>query len=81
MTLPFEGYRLSPQQRRVWRLQQAESGRRYEARGALKIEDDLDIERLQAALQRVITGNEILRSVFVTVPGLGVPLQAVQGAA
>jgi amino acid adenylation domain-containing protein len=78
MTLPFEGYRLSPQQRRVWRLQQAESRWRYEARAVIKIQDNLDVERLQAALQKVIAGNEILRSVFVTVPGLGVPLQAVQ---
>src|ERR1700694_6029238 len=77
----IRGYRLSPQQRRVWRLQQAESAWRYEARAEISIHGSMEVERLREALKRVVESHEILRSVFVSVPGLGVPLQGVQEAA
>lgn len=77
MSLPNEGYRLSPQQRHMWRLQQGGDGRGFEAHAEIRITGTVDTDRLTAALQQVIRRNEILRSVFVSVPGLCVPLQAV----
>src|SRR5260221_8029498 len=74
----IHGYRLSPQQRRVWRLQQSESAWSFEARAEIRIKGHVESERLRAALMEVVEGNEILRSVFVSVPGLAVPLQGVE---
>ncbi|HEX3153675.1 MAG TPA: amino acid adenylation domain-containing protein [Candidatus Angelobacter sp.] len=76
------GYRLSPQQRHVWRLQEQEKSRwRYETRGEIRIQGEVDLKRLKVSLSRIIEKNEILRSTFVSVPGLAVPLQGVHATA
>jgi amino acid adenylation domain-containing protein len=93
---PESGYRLSPQQARLWGLlAQAPSAPR--AGCVLLLRGELDRERLQSALSDLVTRHEILRTVHralasgsmgVQVPQAGfvpqlelVPLQALPGTA
>jgi len=64
------GYRLSPQQRTNWKLA---AGGRSEA--IVELNGLLDQERLQQALAHVVQENEILRTVYVDVPGMAYPMQ------
>jgi len=78
----IEGFRLSPQQQRLWLLQQenARSGARtnpYRAQCALLIEGDLKPEVLQAALQCLVNQQEILRTGFYRQPGIKIPIQVI----
>jgi amino acid adenylation domain-containing protein len=72
-----EGFQLSPQQKRVWRLQNKMVVNPYYVRGAISIEGSLDAEILKRALAAVIQGQEILRTAFRAVPGLAFPVQAI----
>jgi amino acid adenylation domain-containing protein/non-ribosomal peptide synthase protein (TIGR01720 family) len=71
----IEGFRLSPQQRPLWRLQQ-ESPAYYSA-CAVEIEGDLQRETLKDALRRVVFRHEILRTNFMVAPGVDFPLQVI----
>ncbi|MFL6285361.1 MAG: amino acid adenylation domain-containing protein, partial [Pyrinomonadaceae bacterium] len=71
----IEGFRLSPQQRRVWRLQQSSAG--LHAQCAVLIEGPLRREHLDEALRQVVVRHEILRTSFHRLPGLDLPLQVV----
>ena len=73
----LEGFRLSPQQQRVWLAQRADGERAYCARCEFAIEGELDAGRLERALQRVVERHEILRTAFRTIPGMTVALQVV----
>ena len=70
-----KGFRLSPQQRHVWQMQQG--SRAFCAQCALLIEGDLDRETLKAALRSVTDGSEILRTTFTQPAGLAVPVQVI----
>jgi amino acid adenylation domain-containing protein/FkbM family methyltransferase len=74
-----EGFRLSPQQERLWLLQQGGSSP-YRAQCAVRVEGDLDLASLQAALHVVVNRHEILRTTFHCVPGMTVPLQVISDA-
>ena len=76
----IQGYRLSPQQRRVWRLQQLDGGS-YRTLAGVLVEGPLDKNRLQAALAAVLARHEILRTDFRHVPGMSFPLQVVNSEA
>ncbi|MGH2508730.1 MAG: condensation domain-containing protein, partial [Ktedonobacteraceae bacterium] len=69
------GFRLSPQQQRLWILQQ--EGRTQYAQCALLIEGNLDKQRLNRALQVCVARHEILRTTFQQVPLLEYPLQVI----
>jgi len=71
-----EGYRLSPQQRRLWLIQNA-LGTAF-ARCTIAIDGPLDVPRLSAALQQLSERHSILRTSFCSVPGVRVPLQVVR---
>src|SRR5499433_1123447 len=71
------GFRLSPQQRQVWRLQQEAPRLPYRVQGAIFIKGPLDLPRLQAALAAVLQRHEILRTTFHTLPGMDLPLQVI----
>lgn len=71
----LEGFRLSLQQRRVWRLQQESPG--YSAQCSVLLTGDLDTMALQAAIQHVVQRHEILRTTFHSVAGLELPLQVI----
>ncbi|HEY9666645.1 MAG TPA: condensation domain-containing protein, partial [Coleofasciculaceae cyanobacterium] len=71
----IEGFQLSPQQKRLWSLQQDSLA--YQTQGAILIEGNLDPEILKVALQNVINRHEILRTTFRRKPGIKAPLQVV----
>ncbi|HSF42699.1 MAG TPA: non-ribosomal peptide synthase/polyketide synthase [Thermoanaerobaculia bacterium] len=73
----LQGFDLSPQQQRLWLLQQAEPGTVFRSQCAVRIEGFLDRAKLARALARVVAQNEILRTVFRRLPGMSLPLQVV----
>jgi len=73
----IEGFELSPQQERLWRLLEAEPGSDYRARCVLRIEGELGRRRLEAALAAVVERNEVLHTAFRRLPGMDSPLQVV----
>src|SRR5882672_10018156 len=72
-----EGYLFSPQQKRIWRLQQRDTAQSYCAQCVVEIEGNLNAETLKDALQAVVSRHEILRTTFPRQPGLKVPFQVI----
>jgi amino acid adenylation domain-containing protein/thioester reductase-like protein len=73
----IEGFRLSPQQKRLWQLQQDSSNECYQAQCTILIEGNLDRATLQSAIAQLIQRHEILRTQFQTLPELSLPLQVI----
>ncbi|MEG4530219.1 amino acid adenylation domain-containing protein [Microcoleus sp. D2_18a_D3] len=73
----IEGFRLSPQQRDLWRLQQNNPKQIYRVRGAILISGNLNKKILKKALQNVVNRHEILRTSFHCLSGMTLPLQAI----
>ena len=71
----LSGFRLSPQQRRLWLL--AEGGAGLAAQCAVGLEGPLREEALREAWLRAVARHEILRTTFHEVPGLKAPVQVV----
>src|SRR5882672_5028898 len=72
-----EGFRLAPQQERVWLLQQNDQSPAYRAQSAILIEGQLKPQLLRAAIENVVKRHEILRTAFYCLPGMTVPLQVI----
>jgi amino acid adenylation domain-containing protein len=77
MAEPAQKFRLSPQQKRLWQLQQAAPV--YRADCLIEIAGELDAGKLKGALERVVARHEILRTIFERPPGLRVPVQVIHG--
>jgi amino acid adenylation domain-containing protein len=75
--LSIEGFRLSPQQKRLWLLQQDVNNQPYRVQGAVLIEENLNTQILESALQKVVEKYEILRTNFQALPGMNFPLQVI----
>ncbi|MFJ7213483.1 amino acid adenylation domain-containing protein [Amycolatopsis sp. NPDC098790] len=73
MTSQVEGYRLSAQQRRLWR--RAETGAPAWAQVLLAVDGPLEHDRLVRALEDVVAAHEILRTSYHRVPGVRIPVQ------
>ena len=73
------GFRLSPQQRLLWRLHGTEAGP-FTGRSVLSVRGDLDGETLRDAVRRVTARHEILRTAFAHPEGVDEPLQIVRDA-
>jgi amino acid adenylation domain-containing protein/non-ribosomal peptide synthase protein (TIGR01720 family) len=71
----IQGYRISPEQSRLWLLQQQSSA--YVALAAIGIEGPIDIARLEAALAGIVNRLEILRTTFRLQAGMRTPLQVI----
>ncbi|HEX8161805.1 MAG TPA: amino acid adenylation domain-containing protein, partial [Pyrinomonadaceae bacterium] len=71
-----EGFRLSSQQKRIWRAQQR-SGRHLCSQAALLLDGPLRAEALRAALREIVARHEILRTTFLQQPGIKFPFQIV----
>src|SRR6185295_5401397 len=71
----IEGYRLSPQQRESWEMQEESEACR--AQCAVLIEGPVDGEKLQQALEEVVKRHEILRTTFQRRPERKYPLQVI----
>ncbi|NER79864.1 MAG: AMP-binding protein, partial [Leptolyngbya sp. SIO1D8] len=74
----IEGFRLSPQQKQLWSLQQ--SGGAYCTQCILRIEGNLQVEILKSTLQKVIDRHEILRTYFHRQPGIKIPIQVISNS-
>ena len=74
----LEGYRLSPQQKRLWQLQQA--GSPYLAQCLIRIDGPANAEVLRRKVLQVVMRHDILRTSFESLPGMGLPLQVVGDA-
>jgi amino acid adenylation domain-containing protein/thioester reductase-like protein/non-ribosomal peptide synthase protein (TIGR01720 family) len=72
-----EGYRLSPQQRHLWSLQQRDHSLPYRVQCAVLIKGDLNTNILKAALKKVVNRHEILRTTFRCLPGMTIPFQVI----
>ena len=73
----FAGFRLSPQQQRVWQLQVHDDSAAYCAQAAIAISGNLDLTILKTAVQQVMERHEILRTTFHCLPEMTFPLQAI----
>src|ERR1044071_7678632 len=72
-----EGFRLSPQQRYLWSLQQAAGSGTYQVLSTVSIKGELRAEILQRALAGVVKRHEILRTTFQRPPGIKTPFQVI----
>jgi amino acid adenylation domain-containing protein/non-ribosomal peptide synthase protein (TIGR01720 family)/FkbM family methyltransferase len=74
----LEGFRLSPQQERLWTLQQAGGGDApYRALSVVIVEGPLRADVLGDALAAVVRRHEILRTGFQRLPGMSLPVQVI----
>ncbi|MBD1896807.1 non-ribosomal peptide synthetase [Coleofasciculus sp. FACHB-129] len=73
----IQGFQISPQQKRLWGLQQLDSLQAYQAKCYLSIEGVLNVEMLKASLQKIVNRHEILRTHFRCLPGMTIPLQVI----
>ena len=71
-----QSYRLSPQQERLWLLEQKYPGP-YRAQCSWLIEGPLDEAKLRAALNALIERHEILRTSFQSLPDVLLPVQVI----
>jgi amino acid adenylation domain-containing protein len=74
----LEGFRLSPQQKRLWSLQQDSFV--YRAQCVLLLEGYLKPEVLKEAFQNVVNRHEILRTTFHRQPGIKTPIQVIRNS-
>jgi amino acid adenylation domain-containing protein len=73
----IEGFRLSPQQSRLWLLQQDSQASPYYAQSTVLLEGKLNAQMLKAALDRLVQRHEILRTTFRCLPAMALPLQVI----
>ncbi len=76
-TAVIQGFRLSPQQQRLWRLLGAEHAAGLVSQCAVDVAGPLERERLRRALERAVARHEILRTTFHLLPGMTLPVQVV----
>jgi amino acid adenylation domain-containing protein len=77
----IEGFRLSPQQRYLWSIQQSAAPYTYQVLSTVSIEGELHTEILQRALADVVERHEILRTTFQRPPGIKTPFQVISDEA
>ncbi|MBV9789290.1 MAG: amino acid adenylation domain-containing protein [Chloroflexi bacterium] len=71
-----EGFRLSPQQRRLWSLHH-DAPDAYFVQGSVQITGPLDRAALDSAVRQVVARHEILRTSFQRLPGMKLPVQVI----
>ncbi|HSF38969.1 MAG TPA: non-ribosomal peptide synthase/polyketide synthase [Thermoanaerobaculia bacterium] len=73
---PVEGFPLSPQQKRLWSLEQRDGT--YHTQSAFLAEGEIDRERLRQSFRQAAGRHEVFRTLFQRLPGMDLPLQVVQ---
>ncbi len=73
----INGYQLSPQQKHLWLLQNAEQSSAFYAQCAVLIEGQLNSDRLKETVEKVVERYEIFRTGFQLLPGMSTPLQVI----
>lgn len=76
-TNSVEGFRLSPQQRRLWSLWGRHENAPYRVQCAALIEGSLDASALRAAVEDVAARHEILHTTFQNLATTGMPIQVI----
>src|ERR1051326_6564941 len=71
----IEGFRLSPQQKRVWALKQESPA--YRIKCAVLLSGTLDVQRLKEAVKVVVGRHGILRTTFPCLAGIKTPFQSI----
>jgi amino acid adenylation domain-containing protein len=74
----IEGFRLSPQQERLWALSRGSREAPYRAVCEISIDGPLEPETLETSLRQVAARHEIFRTALRQLPGLEAPLQIIQ---
>ncbi|MDP8963515.1 MAG: amino acid adenylation domain-containing protein, partial [Cyanobacteriota bacterium] len=74
-TQTLEGFRLSPQQKRLCFLQQDSIA--YRVQAAIRIEGNVKVEILKQTLEQVVNRHEALRTTFHRQPGIKIPIQVI----
>src|SRR5690349_18613898 len=91
MQTSVEGFRLSPQQRRLWRFvtdralaagrspvaDRAATDRTFASQLVLLLEGEVRIDVIREAVERVCGRHEALRTRFRRLPGVAMPVQTV----
>src|SRR4051812_15668116 len=72
-----QGFRLSPQQRSLWLLQENHPELSYRTIGAVLLEGELQARVLEKALYEMVQRHEILRTTFQRPQGIKTPFQVV----
>ncbi len=78
MTETVEGFRLSPQQRRIWLFAQQDGAAAYRARAVYRVEGPVDPDRLRKAVDALAMRHEILRTKYSRLSGMSEPLQVIE---
>ncbi len=73
----IEGFKLSPQQKYIWSLQQIDRSLPNRVSWTVLIEGNLDFKSLKISLQTVINKYEILRTTYRCLSGMTIPLQVI----
>ncbi|MDZ8110295.1 MAG: amino acid adenylation domain-containing protein [Nostoc sp. DedQUE12a] len=74
----IHGFQISPQQKHLWLLQQANNNLAYYSFSAVEITGNLKIETLKTALKSIVNRHEILCTSFRCLPGMNIPLQVIE---
>ncbi|RKH14123.1 amino acid adenylation domain-containing protein [Corallococcus sp. CA053C] len=69
------GFRLSPQQARLWSLLAAVPGAPSRARAVLSLEGPLDVQRLERAVRELCAAHEVLRTTYRHLAGTTAAVQ------
>ena len=72
----IQGFQLSPQQKRVWLVQQGSTA--FSAQRVMLLEGELHVAVLKDAVQQVVAKHDILRTTFAELPGMKLPVQVVE---
>jgi amino acid adenylation domain-containing protein len=70
-----QGFRLSPQQKRLWSLWQDSNA--YTAQCAILLEGELNSDALKDALGNIVHRHQILRTTYQRTAGLKIPIQVI----
>jgi amino acid adenylation domain-containing protein/non-ribosomal peptide synthase protein (TIGR01720 family) len=76
-TIVAEGFRLSPQQKRLWSQTDGTESVAYRVQCAVLIEGRLERTVLKSAIEDVVERHEILRTTFQYRAGIKLPLQVI----
>ncbi len=79
VTQTIAGYRLSPQQKHLWLLQENNSN--YQATCTIKITGKVEANVLKSAIEKIVERHEIFKTTFQRRPGIKMPLQVISDTA
>ncbi len=74
-TLTIAGFRLSPQQKYLWKLQ--ENNINYLAKCTIKIQGKVKVNILKSALEKILNRHDSFRTTFQRRPGIKMPIQVI----